>query len=493
MESTLYLYNTLSRTKELFLPIRPPFVGMYVCGPTVYGDPHLGHARPAITFDLVFRYLQHLGYKVRYVRNITDVGHLENDEDEGEDKIAKKARVEQLEPMEVAQYYSDRYFLFMDALNVQRPSIEPRASGHIIEQIDMIKKILEAGYAYEVNGSVYFDVLKYNEKFNYGRLSGRVLEDLISNTRVLEGQDEKRNPSDFALWKKAQPEHIMRWPSPWSDGFPGWHLECSAMGKKYLGEHFDIHGGGMDLLFPHHESEIAQSRIANGSDSVKYWMHNNMITINGQKMGKSLGNFITLEEFFTGKHPGLAQAYSPMTIRFFILQAHYRSTLDFSNEALQAAEKGLKKLMTGIETLQTLSPTGSGDKASSVNIQKLAADCYDVMNDDFNSPMLIANLFEGVRIINLLKENKETINSPDLELLKQTFNTFVFDILGLKEEKAGGQDEIMSGLMDLILELRKDSRQKKDFSTSDRIRDALQKLNVSVKDTKDGATWEIAN
>jgi cysteinyl-tRNA synthetase len=493
MESSLIIYNTLSRSKELFQPLKPPFVGMYVCGPTVYGDPHLGHARPAITFDLVFRYLKHLGYRVRYVRNITDVGHLENDEDEGEDKIAKKARVEQLEPMEIAQYYSDRYFLFMEAMNVKRPSIEPRASGHIIEQIDMIRKIFDAGYAYEVNGSVYFDVLKYNEKFNYGRLSGRILDDLISNTRVLEGQEEKKNSFDFALWKKAHPEHIMRWPSPWSDGFPGWHLECSVMGNKYLGEHFDIHGGGMDLIFPHHESEIAQSRIANGSDSVKYWMHNNMITINGQKMGKSLGNFITLEEFFNGKHSALVQPYSPMTIRFFILQAHYRSTLDFSNEALQASEKGLKKLITGFETLNSLSAEGSKDvTASSVNIKDLVSDCYAVMNDDFNSPMLIANLFEGVRIINLIKEKRESITAADLELLKNMFNTFVFDILGLKEEKAGNQDEIVGGLMELILDLRKDSRLKKDFSTSDRIRNTLQKLNISVKDTKDGATWEIA-
>jgi cysteinyl-tRNA synthetase len=354
MDNKLYLYNTLSRNKEHFEPINPPFVGMYVCGPTVYGDPHLGHARPAITFDLIFRYLLHLGYKVRYIRNITDVGHLENDQDEGEDKIEKKARLEQLEPMEVAQYYSDRYFLFMDALNVKRPSIEPRASGHIIEQIQIIQKILDAGYSYIVNGSVYFDVIKYNEKYQYGKLSGRIIDDLISNTRELEGQDEKRNSVDFALWKKAQPEHIMRWPSPWSEGFPGWHLECSAMSKKYLGIEFDIHGGGMDLLFPHHESEIAQSRIANGVDSVKYWLHNNMVTINGQKMGKSLGNFITLDEFFSGTHPALQQAYSPMTVRFFILQAHYRSTIDFSNEALQAAEKGLKKLMTGVETLNKL-------------------------------------------------------------------------------------------------------------------------------------------
>ncbi|MGE5423980.1 MAG: cysteine--tRNA ligase, partial [Syntrophothermus sp.] len=381
MDNALYLYNTLSRTKEIFEPIHPPFVGLYVCGPTVYGDPHLGHARPAITFDLVFRWLAFLGYRVRYVRNITDVGHLENDEDSGDDKIAKKALLEQLEPMEVAQYYSDRYFLFMNALNVNRPSIEPRASGHIIEQIRMIEEILEAGYAYVINGSVYFDVLKYNEGYHYGKLSGRVIEDLISNTRVLEGQDEKRNPVDFALWKKAQPEHIMRWPSPWSDGFPGWHLECSAMSTKYLGKKFDIHGGGMDLLFPHHESEIAQSRIANGMDSVKYWMHNNMITINGQKMGKSLGNFITLEEFFTGKHAALSQSYTPMTIRFFILQAHYRSTLDFSNEALQAAEKGLKKLLAAVSTLEKLVPA---DVPANPDVVAIRNACHAAMNDDFN-------------------------------------------------------------------------------------------------------------
>jgi cysteinyl-tRNA synthetase len=488
MESSLFLYNTLSRTKEPFLPLNPPFAGMYVCGPTVYGDPHLGHARPAITFDLVFRYLQHLGYRVRYIRNITDVGHLENDEDAGEDKIAKKARLEQLEPMEVAQYYSDRYFVFMDALNVKRPSIEPRASGHIPEQIAMIQKILDAGYAYEVNGSVYFDVLKYDEKYNYGKLSGRILEDLLSNTRALEGQQEKRNAVDFALWKKAQPEHIMRWSSPWSEGFPGWHLECSAMSTKYLGEHFDIHGGGMDLMFPHHESEIAQSRIANGTDSVKYWMHNNMITINGQKMGKSLGNFITLEEFFTGTHPGLTQAYTPMTIRFFILQAHYRSTLDFSNEALQAAEKGLKKLMAGIVTLNKIIPSAS---SSLMNIQKLMDDCYSAMNDDFNSPMVIANLFEGVRIINSVWDKKATISKEDLDLLKKMFGIFVSEILGLKAESSEDKNEVMKGLMDLILAIRKDVREKKDFTTSDHIRKGLSDLNIIVKDTKDGAEWLV--
>jgi cysteinyl-tRNA synthetase len=498
MINPITLYNTLSRQKEIFEPINPPFVGMYVCGPTVYGDPHLGHARPAITFDLICRYLKHLGYKVRYVRNITDVGHLENDLDEGEDKIAKKARLEHLEPMEIAQFYSDRYFLFMNALNVLRPSIEPRASGHIIEQIEMIRTILEAGYAYEVNGSVYFDVNKYDQKFNYGKLSGRVLDDLLANTRELEGQEEKRNSVDFALWKKAQPEHIMRWPSPWSEGFPGWHLECSAMGKRYLGEQFDIHGGGMDLLFPHHESEIAQSRIANGQDAVKYWLHNNMITINGQKMGKSLGNFITLEEFFTGSHPVLQKAYSPMTIRFFILQAHYRSTLDFSNEALLAAEKGLKKLFSGVKTLHKLiariSNKGEeGRKAEGQEdvILKLKENCYAAMNDDFNSPILIANLFEGVRIINSVNDKKEFISSRDLLLLQEVFDIFISQILGLKEETSDDQNVLTDGLMSLILDIRKEVRLKKDFTTSDQIRDALQKLNISVRDTEYGVTWNL--
>ena len=490
MDNNLIIYNTLTRTRERFEPIHPPFVGMYVCGPTVYGDPHLGHARPAITFDLVFRYLVHLGYKVRYVRNITDVGHLEHDLDEGEDKIAKKARLNQLEPMEVAQFYADRYFLYMNALNVKRPSIEPRASGHMIEQIALVQKILNAGFAYVVNGSVYFDIKKYNEKYQYGKLSGRVLDDMMSNTRELEGQDEKKNSADFALWKKAQPEHIMRWPSPWSEGFPGWHLECSAMGMKYLGETFDIHGGGMDLLFPHHESEIAQSTAAIGHESVKYWIHNNMITINGQKMGKSLGNFITLEEFFTGTHKALEKAYSPMTIRFFILQAHYRGTLDFSNEALQAAEKGLRRLLTGMETLKKLTPAVATQPSRLPDdIRELEQSCYSAMNDDFNSPILIAHLFEGVRIINSLADNKETLSAEDLEKLKSIFDIFVTDILGLTDETSGNQDELVDGLMQLILTLRKNVREKKDFETSDKIRDELQKLNISVKDTKEGPSW----
>jgi cysteinyl-tRNA synthetase len=498
MESDLFLYNTLSRTKERFEPINPPFAGIYVCGPTVYGDPHLGHARPAITFDLVFRYLLHLGYKVRYVRNITDVGHLVADLDEGEDKIAVRARVEQLEPMEIAQYYADRYFIYMEALNIKRPSIEPRASGHMIEQILLVQKILDAGYAYEVNGSVYFDVDKYSKSYSYGKLSGRILEDLLSNTRSLEGQDEKRNAADFALWKKAQPEHIMRWPSPWSEGFPGWHLECSAMSARYLGEYFDIHGGGMDLLFPHHESEIAQSQAAMGHESVKYWMHNNMITINGQKMGKSLGNFITLDEFFTGTHASLQQSYNPMTIRFFILQAHYRSTLDFSNEALQAAEKGLKKLLAGYATLMSLLPPAPAfpEEAGSIpcpasRIRELKEACYAAMNDDFNSPMVIANLFEGVRIVNSAADQKETISDSDLGLLKTIFDIFLFEILGLKDEKSNDQGKLLDGLMQLVLAIRQKSRETKDWGTSDQIRDALQKLHVTVKDGKDGSIWEV--
>ena len=487
MENNLTVYNTLSRRKEKFEPMNPPFVGMYVCGPTVYGDAHLGHARPAVTFDLVFRYLLHIGYKVRYVRNITDVGHLEHDADAGEDKIGKKARLEQIEPMEVVQHFSDRYHKNMEQLNVKSPSIEPKASGHIIEQIDMIRKIWDAGFAYEVNGSVYFDVEKYNTKHHYGILSGRVLEDLMTATRELEGQEEKQNPADFALWKKAQPEHIMRWPSPWSDGFPGWHLECSAMGTRYLGEQFDIHGGGMDLLFPHHESEIAQSVAANGKTPVRYWLHNNMITLNGQKMGKSLGNAISLFDFFAGNHSLLQQPYSPMTVRFFILQAHYRSTLDFSNEALQAAEKGLKKLMAAIGFLDKLSVSN----LSSSDITGLRQKCYDAMNDDFNSPIAIAQLFEGVRIINSVKDKKETITEADLAILKKTMYDFVFDILGLKDEETAVNNELVDELMKTLLTLRQKARENKDYATSDLIRDHLAKLNIQVKDTKEGAEWSV--
>jgi cysteinyl-tRNA synthetase len=488
MEQDLQLYNSLSRRKERFEPINPPFVGMYVCGPTVYGDAHLGHARPAVAFDVVYRYLVHLGYKVRYVRNITDVGHLEHDLDEGEDKIAKKARLEQLEPMEVAQYYANRYHKNMEQLNVLPPSIEPYASGHILDQMDTVKKILENGYAYESNGSVYFDVKEYSRKHDYGRLSGRKIVEMMSETRELEGQEEKHFPADFALWKKASPEHIMRWHSPWSEGFPGWHLECSVMGAKYLGVPFDIHGGGMDLLFPHHESEIAQSVAAYGKEHVKYWLHNNMVTLNGQKMGKSLGNAISLDDFFAGNHPLLEKAYSPMTVRFFMLQAHYRGTVDFSNEALQAAEKGMKRLMAGIEALQNLpcSP------ASSVNVAELRQNCYTAMNDDFNTPIAIAHLFDGVRIINLIRDGKETITAPDLDLLKKTFHDFVFDILGLKpEETSGAQDELVNQLMDTILALRQKARENKDWAAADMIREALGKMNIQVKDTKDGAVWEF--
>ena len=490
MEQKLFIYNTLDRRKEEFVPINPPYAGMYVCGPTVYGDAHLGHARPAITFDLLFRYLKHIGYKVRYVRNITDVGHLENDADEGEDKIAKKARLEQLEPMEVVQFYLNRYHKAMEALNVLPPSIEPHASGHIIEQIEYIKKILEHGYAYVSEGSVYFDVEKYNKDHHYGKLSGRNIEELLGTTRALDGQSEKRNTFDFALWKKASPEHIMRWPSPWSDGFPGWHLECSTMGTKYLGETFDIHGGGMDLLFPHHECEIAQSVAAQGHDSVHYWMHNNMITINGQKMGKSLGNFITLEQFFTGDHPLLTQAYSPMTIRFFILQAQYRSTLDFGNDALQAAEKAWQRLAEGWRNLSKIEPSAE----TTVEVKGLREKCYEAMNDDLNTPIVISHLFDGVRAINTILSGNATITAADLDDLRDPFSTFLFDILGLRldEAEAGGAAlEPFEKAVDLLLDVRRDAKGKKDWATSDFIRDRLGEIGFEIKDTKEGTEWKL--
>ena len=486
MEHPISIYNTLTRKKEQFIPLHEPHVGMYVCGPTVYGDAHLGHARPAITFDLLFRYLTHIGYKVRYVRNITDVGHLEHDADDGEDKIAKKARLEQLEPMEVVQYYLNRYHHAMEALNVLPPSIEPHASGHIIEQIE-----LDNGYAYESEGSVYFDVEKYNKDHNYGVLSGRNIDDMLNTTRALDGQDEKRNPIDFALWKCAQPEHIRRWPSPWSDGFPGWHCECTAMGKKYLGEHFDIHGGGMDLIFPHHECEIAQAVASQGEDMVHYWMHNNMITINGQKMGKSLGNFITLEEFFTGDNKVLSQAYSPMTIRFFILQAHYRSTVDFSNEALQAAEKGLERLMDAYNHLMKL----KASDVSTVDVKDLRRKCYDAMNDDLNSPIVIAHLFDAARAINSVKDGKATISAEDLKELQDVFHTFVFDILGIKDEATSGgsnTNEAFGKAMDLLLTIRQQPKANKDWATSDKIRNELTAIGFDIKDTKDGAEWKLS-
>ena len=491
MENPLFVYNTLTRKKEQFIPVHEPNVGMYVCGPTVYGDPHLGHARPAITFDVLFRYLKHLGYKVRYVRNITDVGHLEHDADEGEDKIAKKARLEQLEPMEVVQFYTNRYHKAMEALNVLPPSIEPHASGHIIEQIEYIKRILDDGYAYVSDGSVYFDVLKYNRDYHYGKLSGRNVEELLNTTRALDGQSEKRNACDFALWKKATPEHIMRWPSPWSAGFPGWHLECSTMGDKYLGEVFDVHGGGMDLMFPHHECEIAQSVAHNGHETVRYWMHNNMITINGQKMGKSLGNFITLEQFFTGSHVKLDQAYSPMTIRFFILQAHYRGTVDFSNEALKAAEKAYDRMIDGWRRLQELRPS----EKSSVELPDFRKKCADAMNDDLNTPIVIAELFEACRIINSVNDGKATLTQSDIDELKDLFATYLVDILGIRTDIAAGGDtqvlEPFEKAVDLLLQIRKESKEKKDWATSDLIRNRLAEIGFDVKDTKDGFEWSL--
>ncbi len=494
MQQNLLIYNSLTRRKQLFVPLVEGRVGMYVCGPTVYGDGHLGHARPAITFDVLFRYLTHLGYKVRYVRNITDVGHLEHDADEGEDKIAKKARLEQLEPMEVVQHYLNRYHDAMARLNVLPPSIEPHASGHIIEQIEYIKKILDAGYAYESNGSIYFDVPKYNKDHNYGKLSGRNIDELLSETRSLDGQQEKRNPADFALWKKAQPEHIMRWPSPWSDGFPGWHLECSTMGEKYLGETFDIHGGGMDLKFPHHECEIAQSVAHHGHDTVRYWMHNNMITINGQKMGKSLGNFITLDEFFTGSHPLLTQAYTPMTIRFFILQAQYRSTVDFSNEALQASEKALDRMLEGWRRVADLK--GTNTSTVTAEIADLEQKCYDALNDDLNTPIVIAHLFEAVGIINRVADGHATATAADIDALKALFQTFLFDILGMRPEAAdlGGDEKALEpyrGAVDLLLQVRAEAKAKKDWATSDLIRDRLAALGFNVKDTKSGVEWSV--
>ena len=493
MSQPLLIYNTLTRQKELFRPLHEGRVGMYVCGPTVYGDAHLGHARPAITFDVVFRYLQHIGYKVRYVRNITDVGHLEHDADEGEDKIAKKARLEQLEPMEVAQYYTNRFHQAMDALNVLPPSIEPHASGHIIEQIGLVKEILDNGYAYESNGSIYFDIEKYNRDHRYGRLSNRNLEDVINASRELSGVGEKHNQVDFALWKKAEPQHIMRWPSPWSDGFPGWHCECTAMGRKYLGNHFDIHGGGMDLVFPHHECEIAQAVASQGDDMVRYWMHNNMITINGQKMGKSLGNFITLQEFFTGENANLDEAYSPMTIRFFILQAHYRSTVDFSNEALKASRKGLERLIDGLTQLDRVQATPGGTLTADY-AATLEQKCYDAMNDDFNTPIVISHLFEACHTVNQLADGKATVTAEGLDALRRVFNTFFSDILGLRTEQSGsGEREAAFGhAVDLLLQIRSQAKANKDWATSDKIRDELQAFGFEVKDTKDGATWKLS-
>ena len=504
----LKLTNTLTRTKELFKPIQEGHVGMYVCGPTVYGDAHLGHARPGVTYDVLSKLLKHLGYKVRYVRNITDVGHLEHDADSGEDKIAKKARLEQLEPMEVVQAYTLRYHEAMRLLNVAPPSIEPRASGHIVEQIEAVKKILDAGYAYESNGSIYFDVQKYNRDHHYGVLSGRNLDDTLEGTRNLDGQEDKRAPFDFALWKKAEPEHIMRWPSPWGEGFPGWHLECSVMGEKYLGCEFDIHGGGMDLMFPHHECEIAQNVACRGTQGVHYWVHNNMITINGQKMGKSLGNFITLPQLFSGNHPKLEKAYSPMTIRFFILQAHYRGTLDFSNEALQAAEKGLARVMQASRDMYAMAGRKApvyvyGEEsfavapddcpATSPAVREVFDGIYDALCDDMNTPMALASISEAVKIINSAKAGQIKLSDGDLQTLCQLFDDVVFGVLGLKDEETGseGARKVIDGLMDMVLEQRAAAKAAKDWTTSDHIRDALKALGIQVKDTKDGVEWTL--
>ena len=482
----LKIYNTLSGNKEVFEPINQDSVSMYVCGPTVYGEGHLGHARPAITFDILFRYLKTLGYKVRYVRNITDVGHLLNDADDGGDKIGEKAKALQLEPMEVAHYYTKKYHESMSKLNVENPSIEPLASGHIIEQIEMIKKIIDNGFGYEVNGSIYFDVVKYNESNEYGILSRRKIEDMLENTRELDGQSDKKNQVDFALWKKASPEHIMRWPSPWGDGFPGWHLECSAMSCKYLGEEFDIHGGGMDLVFPHHEAEIAQCCAANNNKGAKYWMHNNMITIGGQKMGKSLGNFITLNEFFNGSHEKLDQAYHPMVIRFFLLQAHYRSTIDFSNDALQAAEKGLIRLFNAIKTLNEISPKEN----SNIDVSSFPNKCDDAMNDDLNTPIVLSHLFDLVKVINSCKEGKHDLSANDIDLLKNLLNKYVTEIFGLQSILKENNSTDINTLMSFVLDLRNQLKENKDWATADKIRDGLNDINIEIKDTKDGSTWD---
>lgn len=489
MNKDLYIYNTLSRKKEVFEPINPPFVGMYVCGPTVYSDVHLGNSRTFISFDLIFRYLLHLGYKVRYVRNITDAGHLEGDRDEGDDKFAKKAKLEQLEPMEIAQKYTLGFHDVMTVFNTLSPGIEPTATGHISEQIEMIKEIIANGYAYERTGAVYFDVEKYNKEYSYGQLTNRKLEDLLEGTRELDGQDEKKGRLDFALWIKAKPETLMKWPSPWGWGFPGWHIECSAMSTKYLGETFDIHGGGMDLQATHHTNEIAQSQACNKTAPVKYWMHTNMLTVNGTRMSKSAGNGFLPNELFTGSHPLLERGYSPMVVKFFMAQSHYRSTLDFSNEALQASEKGFYKLMKAGETLNKLNT----ESESTVNIQKLKENCYAAMNDDFNSPILISHLFEAVRIINSVNDGKEKINTKDLEELKSVYQSFVFDVLGFQNDNSSSTNDnnLTSELIDMILNLRIEAKKNKDFATSDKIRNELTKKGITIKDTKDGFEWEI--
>jgi len=488
MQNQLFVYNTLTRTKEKFEPINKGMVGLYVCGPTVYNDVHLGNCRTFISFDLIYRYLLHLGYKVRYVRNITDAGHLEGDRDEGDDKFEKKAKLEQLEPMEIVQKYTLGFHEVMRKFNTLPPSIEPTATGHICEQIEMTKKIIANGYAYEVNGTVYFDVEKYNKEFPYGQLTNRQLEDLIANTRELSGQDEKRGRLDFALWIKVKPEQIMRWPSPWGWGFPGWHIECSAMSSKYLGDVFDIHGGGMDLQATHHTNEIAQSQACNHKAPVKYWMHTNMLTVNGVRMSKSAGNGFLPDELFTGNHPLLEKGYSPMAVRFFMMQTHYRSTLDFSNEALQASEKGYARLMSAIKTLDNLKP--SLTSSIQLNVHKEA--CYAAMNDDFNTSILIAELFEIASIINSANDGKKSLTDNDIKELKKLMHDFVFDVLGLQQESSNtSKDKALSGVMEIVLDVRKELKSKKDFAASDKLRDDLSKIHISIKDTKDGATWSV--
>ncbi len=485
---SLRVHNSLSGKKELFQPINEGHIGMYVCGPTVYSNVHLGNCRTFMSFDMIFRYFKHLGFKVRYVRNITDAGHLENDADEGEDKIAKKAKLEQIEPMEVVQRYTVDFHETLQKFNFLSPSIEPTATGHIIEQIEIIKEILEKGFAYEINGSVYFDVIKFNEENEYGKLSGRKLEDMIANTRQLTAQDEKRNPQDFALWKKAEAQHIMRWPSPWGDGFPGWHLECTAMSTKYLGETFDIHGGGMDLKFPHHECEIAQAEASKGKSPVKYWLHANMLTLNGKKMSKSTGNNIYPAEIMSGENDILSKAYAPSVVRFFMMQAHYTSILDLSDDALLASEKGYHRLMDGLKNLESITT----EATSNFDVSAWRQKCYDAMNDDFNTPILIAHLFDAVKHINLIKEGKETISQEDKTLLQNTMNNFVFDILGLENQAASKNDSsAMNGVMDLVIDLRNQARANKDFATSDKIRDELTALGIQLKDGKDGTTFSI--
>ena len=485
---TLKIYNSLSGEKEIFTPIHDGNVGMYVCGPTVYSNVHLGNVRTFMSFDVIFRYFLHLDYKVRYVRNITDVGHIVDDVDEGEDKIAKKARLEQLEPMEVVQRYTVDFHDILNEFNFLPPSIEPTATGHIIEQIEIIKTIIEKGIGYEANGSVYFDVVKFNETNHYGRLSGRNIEDMLANTRDLDGQSDKRNPQDFALWKKAEPQHIMRWPSPWSDGFPGWHLECTAMSTKYLGNHFDIHGGGMDLKFPHHECEIAQNEACTGQTPVNYWMHANMLTLNGKKMAKSTGNNILPREILTGDNTILSKAFSASVARFFMLQAHYRSILDFSDDAIVAAEKGYKRLM---EAMNALKDIAAGTK-STIDIPAWKKLCYDAMNDDFNTPILIAQLFEGVRFINVLKDGKETLNTEDIKSFKKAMHDFVFEVLGLEEEKiSDSNNDKLAGTVTMLIEMRKQARDNKNFALSDQIRDQLIALGIQLKDGKEGTTFNI--